>query len=85
MFQSSGSRGDSMIPKITAASPDYDVYVQSMESYLRGHDLFSVAIHPVAKGSIAERAKSKGRQVVTAKDVDDSTVKLFLEMEGDAL
>ena len=72
MSESSSSRITSdRIPKITAASNDYDVWTMQMESLLRAYDLFNVVVHPVAKGSPEESARSKGRPVIAIKDVED--------------
>ena len=51
------------------------------EALLLSLGLRNVVFHPVAKGSLSDRAASKGRPILTVKDVEKETVELFLEME----
>src|SRR5690349_4874556 len=87
MSQSSSIRisGD-RIPKISssALSEKYDVWKRRMEVLLLAYGLHYVVVHPIAKGSLSERAASKGRPILTVKDVEEKSVETFLEVEGEA-
>lgn len=86
MSQSSSIRisGD-RIPKISsnAVSEKYDVWKRRMEALLLAYGLRLVVIHPIAKGSLAERAASKGPPILMVKDVEEKSVSTYLEVEGE--